>query len=142
MKFAEIRNDYLCDTFTPEEGDIVASISIDTWMTDNDNEEGKVVSKKTVKETSNKQKTEIYETVEYNEQGKIAKKIIKQFGPETWKNPLTNKVEPKINETTIEYEYDANGKLLKSTKKEGKLKTQFSGYHTKSQLLNKLTNVI
>ncbi len=26
--------------------------------------------------------------------------------------------------------------------KEGKLKTQFSGYHTKSQLLNKLTNVI
>ena len=45
MKFAEIRNDYLCDTFTPEEGDIVASISIDTWMTDNDNEEGKVVAK-------------------------------------------------------------------------------------------------
>ena len=44
-RFAEIRNDYLCDTFTPEEGDIVASISIDTWLTDDDNEEGKVVAK-------------------------------------------------------------------------------------------------
>lgn len=44
MKFAEIRNDYLCDTFTPEEGDKVASISIDTWLTDDDNEEGKVVA--------------------------------------------------------------------------------------------------
>ena len=44
MRFAEIRNDYLCDTFPAEEGDKVASISIDTWLTDDDNEEGKVVA--------------------------------------------------------------------------------------------------
>ena len=103
------------------------------------NEEGKVVSKKTVKETSNKQKTEIYETVEYNEQGKISKKIIKQVGPDTWKNPLTKKVEPKIKETTIEYEYDDNGKLLKSTKKEGKLKTTVSEFNSDGKLVKQTT---
>lgn len=45
-RFAEIRNTYMYDnTDIPvEDGDIMCMIPIDTWESDDDNEEGKVVA--------------------------------------------------------------------------------------------------
>lgn len=43
-KFAEIRNDFVFENFTDIEGDLEAVIPIDTWLTDDDNEEGAVVA--------------------------------------------------------------------------------------------------
>lgn len=43
-RFAEIRNDYVCETFTELEGDLEAVITIDAWLTDDDSEEGQVVA--------------------------------------------------------------------------------------------------
>lgn len=42
--FAEVRNDYLCESISKDEGDTLAYITIDCWKTDNDNEEGEVVA--------------------------------------------------------------------------------------------------
>lgn len=44
--WAEIRNDYFqtAGNFSPDEGDILASVSIDAWKTEDDNEEGRVIA--------------------------------------------------------------------------------------------------
>lgn len=42
--FAEVRNDYMCEDFTEDEGDMLAYITIDCWKTNNDAEEGVVVA--------------------------------------------------------------------------------------------------
>lgn len=43
--WAEIRNDYFCTDFLPEEGAVIASVSIDAWKTRDENEEGKVIAR-------------------------------------------------------------------------------------------------
>ena len=43
-RFADIRNDYVCETFTELEGDLEAVVSIDAWLTDDVSEEGQVVA--------------------------------------------------------------------------------------------------
>lgn len=43
-RFAEIRNDFVFENFTDIEGDLEAVIPIDTWLTDDDSEEGAVVA--------------------------------------------------------------------------------------------------
>lgn len=41
--WSEVRNDYFDKTIAPNEGDMLAAISIDAWKTEDDNEEGPVL---------------------------------------------------------------------------------------------------
>ena len=42
--FAEVRNDYMCESISEFDGDMLAYITIDCWKTDNDDEEGEVAA--------------------------------------------------------------------------------------------------
>lgn len=88
--------------------------------TNNYNEAGQLIATEMISENSKKVTTTIQENFEYNEQGKVAKKTATKRGPKAilingQKVPMESK-----SETT--FEYDSQGKLVKTQKIEGALK--------------------
>lgn len=84
------------------------------------NDLGQLIATETNKENSKKIKTTILENFEYNNQGKVAKKKETKRGPKAFL--INGKKVPAQTKSETTFEYDSQGKLIKTKKIEGALK--------------------